>query len=151
MADKNQKKIVFELEQDADGYPPDRLESVWANEVEPGHYAIDNIPFFIKGISCGDIVLAEEIGGELRFKDIVRPSLNSVLRLYVSDMADVQIVRNSFRDLGCPSEQSHIPALIAVEIPGTVAFAPIAALLAEGEQLGRWEYEEGVLRHVFSH
>lgn len=75
MADENYKKVVFRLEQDEDGYPPDNWESLWAGEVEPGLYSIDNIPIFVKGISNGDVVAAEQEDGELRFKRLVRPSL----------------------------------------------------------------------------
>jgi hypothetical protein len=147
MADENYKKVVFQLEQDEDGYPPDNWESLWAKEVEPGLYSIDNIPIFVKGISNGDIVAAEQEDGELRFKRLVRPSPNSVFRLYLSDVSDAQAARESFRKLGCESEQSHIPKLVAVEIPGSVSIAQVAALLDEGAESGRWEYEEGVLRH----
>lgn len=65
MAEKDYKKILFELEQGADGYPPDRWESVWAYAIEPGLYRVDNIPFYIKGISSDDVVSAE---GESRLQ-----------------------------------------------------------------------------------
>jgi hypothetical protein len=146
MADENYKKVVFHLEQDEDGYPPDAWESLWAYETEPGLYSIDNIPFFVKGISSGDVVAAEREGKELRFKELIRPSANSVFRLYLSDVSDVPAARERLRELGCESEQSHIPKLIAVEIPGAVSMAPVVALFDEGVKSGRWEYEEGVLR-----
>jgi hypothetical protein len=44
--------------------------------------------------------------------------------------------------LGCESEQSHIPKLVAVEIPGTVSMAQVAAMLDEGAETGRWEYRK---------
>jgi hypothetical protein len=147
MADENYKKIVFKLEQDADGYPPDKWESLWGYETEGGFYCIDNIPFYAKGVSSGDVVAVEPQEGELRFKRGVRPSANSVFRLYVSDVADVQAARNSFRELGCESELSNNPKLVAVEIPGTVPIEPVGALLDSGAESGRWEYEQGVLRH----
>ena len=147
MADENYKKVVFELEQDEDGYPPDKWESLWAFEVEPDAYSIDNIPIFVKGISSGDVVAAEQEGAELRFKRLIRPSANSVFRLYLSDVSDAKAARESFRKLGCESEQSHIPKLVAIEIPGTAPIEPVAALLDEGAESGRWEYEQGVLRH----
>jgi hypothetical protein len=141
------KKISFELEQDADGYPPDKWEILWGKETSPGLYCIDNIPFYAKGISSGDVVAAEPQEGQLQFKEMVRPSSNSVFRLYVSDPTDVQAVRDSFRKLGCESELSNNPKLVAVEIPRTAPFEPVAALLDEGANSGRWEYEQGVLRH----
>jgi hypothetical protein len=147
MAEKKYHKVVFRLDQDEDGYPPDKWESVWALETGDGLYSIDNIPFFVKGISSADVVAAEQSGDELRFKELVRPSTNSVFRLYVSDVSQVQSARESLSALGCESEQSHIPKPIAVEIPGSVPIEPVAALFDRGAEAGLWEYEEGVLRH----
>ena len=148
MADENFVKIAFELQQDDDGYPPDRYETLWAVALEEsGLYRIDNIPLYVKGISSEDVVMAEPQEGRLQFVRLVRPSANSVFRLYVADESDVQSARDSFRALGCESEQSYVPKLFALEIPGSTAMAPIDALLEEGAASGRWEYEEGVLRH----
>ena len=144
------KKIWFELEQDADGYPPDKWEGLWADEVGPGLYRVDNIPFYVKGISSGDEVSAEVDADQLQFKKLVRATLNSVFRLYVSDAADMKNIRNQFRALGCESERSNLPKLVAIEIPGDIEFGPIGRLLEEGAASERWEYEEGVLRHRIS-
>lgn len=150
MADENYKKISFELEQDENGYPPDKWENLWAVETEPGLYRVDNIPFYVKGISSGDVVSAEGEGEQLIFKELVHPSQNSVVRLYVSDAGAVQAARDSFRALGCETELSNLPQLVAVEIPGSVSFNPVANLLGEGQESGRWEYQEGVLRHPYA-
>src|SRR5437763_1836974 len=111
MDDKNYQKVRFELQQDEGGYPPDRWERLWAYEVEPGLYSVDNIPFFVKGVSSDDLISTELRDGELQFKNVVRPSKNSVFRVYVSDVSEVQSAREDFRGLGCESEQSHIPKL----------------------------------------
>ena len=147
MAEENYRKVRFELVQDVHDYPPDRWERLWAYEVEPGLYSVDNIPFFAKGVSSGDVISTEDQDGELQFKSVVRPSKNSVIRVYVSDAADAKPARDAFQALGCESEQSHLPKLFTVEIPGGVSFEPVASLLSEGAESGRWEYEEGVLRH----
>lgn len=147
MADENFKKISFELEPDADGYPPDRWESLWALEDEPGLYRVDNIPFYVKGVSSGDVVTALPNGGPLQFERVVRPSGNSVVRLYVSDESDMKATKDSFRELGCESELHSNPKFVAVEIPNTVSAYPVDVLLEAGAKSGRWEYEWGVLRH----
>jgi len=59
------KTILFELEQDEDGYPPAELEGVWAIEFADGGYKIDNIPFFTRQATLGDIVEARPVGDEL--------------------------------------------------------------------------------------
>jgi len=148
MAKENLVKIAFELLQDEDGYPHDRWETLWAEPVEQGElYRIDNIPFFAKGISSEDVVKAEQRAGQLQYVRLVRASTNSVFRIYVADESTVLSARNSFRELGCESEQSHIPKLFALEIPGSIAIGPVAELMDEGAEGGLWEYEEGVLRH----
>jgi hypothetical protein len=147
MKEENYQKIVFELEQDESGYPPDGKETLWAYETAQGLYCIDNIPFYVDGISSGDMISAESDGEQLTFKELVRPSSNSVFRLYVSDASEMQVIRDSFRALGCESELSNLPKLVAVEVPGNVSFDPVATLLEQGEESGRWEYDEGVFRH----
>jgi len=97
MADEVFKKISFELEQDADGYPPDKWESLWASEADGGLYTVDNIPFYVKGISSGDKVSATADGDQLVFQKLVEPSSNSVFRLYLSD-ASRSVPRAGRRD-----------------------------------------------------
>ena len=147
MAEENYKKIVFALEQDADGYPPDRWESLWGYEIEDGYYSIDNIPFYAKGVSSGDVVAVVPNEGQLQFERVIRPSGNSVVRLYVSDASDMQATRDSFGELGCESELHSNPKFIAVEVPSRVGADPVDELLEVGAKSGRWEYEWGVLRH----
>lgn len=148
MADANFMKIAFELQQDDEGYPPDKWETLWATPVEEvGLYQIDNIPLYVKGISSEDVVKAEEREGQLQFLNLVRASMNSVYRLYVTDVADVQTVRDSLSALGCKSEGSYVPRLVAMEIPGKADFVAVENLLEKGAASGRWAYEVGVLRH----
>jgi hypothetical protein len=147
MADQNFKKISFELEQDADGYPPDKWESLCGYETEDGYYCIDNIPFYAKGVSSGDVVTVVPNEGQLQFERVVRSSGNSVVRLYVSDLSDMQATRDSFRERGCESELHSNPKFIAVEVPSRVGADPVDELLEVGAKSGRWEYEWGVLRH----
>src|SRR5687767_12999480 len=106
-------KVIFELEQDEDGYPPVGSEALWAFEREEGIFELDNIPFFARQVSSGDLVRAlPNEWGEWIFKEIVRASGNSTFRLYVHHESRVQKVRDDLRALGCPSELANIPKLI---------------------------------------
>lgn len=49
------KKLFLNLEV-IDGYPPVSMESIWAEVTEEGYLKINNIPFYSKEISLGDIV-----------------------------------------------------------------------------------------------
>lgn len=140
MADENFVKIAFELQQDEDGYPPDRYQTLWAVALERGGlYRLDNIPFYVKGVSSEDVVLAEWKEDRLEFVRLVEASTSSVYRVFVGDQSDEQSARDRFRELGCQSEQSYVPRLFTMEIPATVSLEPIEALLEHGAASGRWE------------
>jgi Domain of unknown function (DUF4265) len=145
--DPNYKRIFVPMEQDENGYPPYTVETLWAFKTGDLH-TIDNIPIFAKGISLGDIV-DTEIGtdGELVFDRVVTPSQNSVFRVSVADESDRESARRAFGDLGCASEGSHIARLFAFIIPGDKPIEPVIELIDHGLASGRWDIEEGVLRH----
>ncbi len=147
MSDHHHVKIGFYLEQDEDGWPPVTRENLWAVDLGEGRYRIDNIPFYVLGVSDGDLVAAViEEDGRLVFSELVEASSNSTFRLFVSDEEEISKVRKMFRDLGCPSELVS-RRFISLHIPGSVTMRPIASLIEQGEKDGRWEFEEGTLRH----
>lgn len=146
--EKKHVKIAFELEQDPDGYPPDKCETMWAIALEQEDtYWLDNIPVFAKGVSSEDVVRASLAEDRLRFEQVLHSSGNSVIRVFVKDVADVQSSRERFRELGCASELSYVPRLFAIEIPRDKPGAEVLSLLEEDAASGKWEYEVGVLRH----
>lgn len=49
-------KILFELVQDEDGYPPVGVEGMWGAPLANGNALLDNIPFYARGVSSGDEV-----------------------------------------------------------------------------------------------
>jgi hypothetical protein len=75
------KKMTFFLEKDEDGYPPDDSETVWVEKLEGNRYRIDNIPFYIRGISPEDIVTSRVVDGNLIFDELISKSTISVFRI----------------------------------------------------------------------
>ena len=146
-AEDEPKKILFRLPKGDDGYPPDDWESLWASEVEPGLFSIDNIPFFVRGVSWGDVVSAESKQDEWHFKQVVRPSSHSVVRIIVYEESDVETIRDELRGLGCDTEKSHIPGLIAVDIPPTTSYDEVVEILTRVASRELLDYEEASIRH----
>ncbi len=141
-------KVYFELPEEQEGYPPDRVESLWAEQVDPGDFKIDNIPIYVRGIASGDIVAADpDDEGQLQFKKLLRSSGNSVFRLYVFDEQEVLSLRRTLRDIGYESEQSHVPNLVAVEIPANKPIQPFLDLIVKQAEEKHLEYQEAALRH----
>ncbi|ATB35778.1 hypothetical protein CYFUS_001192 [Cystobacter fuscus] len=135
-------KLRFPFE-NAEG--EEEAETLWVIKREDG-YEIDNIPFYAKEVSLGDVVAAQpDAGGVLWYSELVRPSGHSTLQLWFSRQEDVESVREALRQRGCASELSDLPRLVAVDVPPHVPYANIKALLEQGEQAGQFEYQEACL------
>jgi hypothetical protein len=144
-------KVTIHLVKDDSDYPPADFEHVWARMVGAGLYKLDNIPFFARGLRVGDVFLANAKNDEeLLFSHVVRASDHSTIRVIVfRESTDsrpleerVSILRSTLSQLGCSTELSHLPGLIAVDIPPTAKLSSITQILSDGEATGLWEYEE---------
>jgi Domain of unknown function (DUF4265) len=144
---KEQYKIVFQLEKDEDGYPPNEWETMWADSADGALYVIDNIPFFVRDISYGDVVSVIKKEGRLHFDEIIKPSLHSVIRVIVFDESKTNDLRHDLKLNSCDTELSHVKNLIAVDIPPSVDFDSVLEFLDEGEKDGLFEYEISSCRH----
>lgn len=138
-------KILFRLERDEDGYPPADWESLWATQHGQDTFIIDNIPFYARGVSLGDLVKVRAVQGELHFEDVVQYSGHGTIRIIIYDTSEVQAVRDAVKHLGCPSELSHVPGLIAVDLPPEAALAELRKFLGRGGDSGRFDYEEAAV------
>ncbi len=123
-------------------------ESLWAIKTETDNlYRVENIPFFLQNIAYHDIVRVEMIENQLLATGIVQESGHSTIRVYFHEVNNERIaaVHDFLQRRECDTEAINNPQLIAVDIPPSVAYAPIQAYLEEGEKKGWWEYEEGCL------
>lgn len=142
-------KISFRLRQDEDGYPPATTETVWAKKISENEYKIDNVPFYVRGISLGDIVSVTYEDEELVYERLITPSDISTLRVIIMDKNNKEEtelnLRKYFIKSGCAIEGIS-PVMFAIEVPASVNLKPIIEYLAEGEKNGLWGYEEAALR-----
>jgi hypothetical protein len=152
-------RIKFRLVQDELGYPPATSEMLWAAPVGESLFCLDNIPFFVRGLSCFDVVQAREgADGLLEYDHLVEPRGHSTIRVIFHDTASdprpladrVAELRRQLRELACPSELSHIPRLIAIDIPPEADFTLARAILDAGERRKLWEYEEATIGRPIS-
>ena len=139
-------KVAFALTRDEDGYPPADWEHLWGRRVGDSLFELDNTPFFARGVSYHDVVLVDRREGLNVFREVVRKSGHSTLRVMLFEEKLTDELRSRLADLGCATELSHIPGLIAVDIPPSVELSQVRAILEEGERSGYWEYEEAAIR-----
>jgi hypothetical protein len=82
MAKPELTKVIFDLEPDA----PSSTETLWAKPLGDSLYKLDNAPWYARGCALGDVVRCSEEAGELpRFVEVVRPSGNRTVRVFVPD------------------------------------------------------------------
>jgi Domain of unknown function (DUF4265) len=136
-------KVIFRLEQDEDGYPPEDVESLWGVRRADG-VAIDNVPWFVKGVSLGDVVsVVQAPDGAFEFERVVRRSGHSTYRILLLNPA-VHGVERTIEELtamGLAVEEDA--GLLAVDVPPTVSLDSFRKHLLVGVRSGRWEAEEG--------
>lgn len=150
----NYVRIKFNIKQDECGYPGIDAEIMWAKRVKNG-FEIDNIPFYIYGLSCEDIVVADLSDLNMHeFKQIVEPSQHSTIRvIHAKQCADDRPIDERMNDLrrqlniiGCESEGVR-PGFFAIDVPPLVELNTVREILISGYELGLWDYEEATLWH----
>lgn len=143
----NRVKIIFPIDQDEDGYPPYSVETIWAEVIGEKKYKIDNIPFYVRNVSVGDIVLADSSALGLSYVSTTNKSDNSTLRVICyEDDAKTRLLQRLY-NFGCDFEVGVPKDLVAINVP---ADAKVKALLeyldaeCKGDQL---DYEESAARY----
>jgi uncharacterized protein DUF4265 len=146
-------RVYFDLEKDPDDggppWPPYDVEWIWATQVGPDRYRLDNVPFYARGISCGDVVEATTAyasGQGLAFKSVVNRSGHSTFRIMISgtrradnaELFDACIA--SLRALGCTFEKAS-DVLWALDCSINPHW--VREVLAIGVEDGLLEVEDG--------
>ena len=140
-------KILFSLSQDADGYPPIAVESVWATMCEtPGRFVIDNIPFFTRDATIGDSVCTREEDGQHWFERVAKKSTNSLIRIVFFDPTRIPAIGKKISSLGCSIEVLAQYNLMAVNVPVEVELSKVQSFLEDQASDGSLDYEEPILR-----
>ncbi|MGV9933263.1 DUF4265 domain-containing protein [Streptomyces olivaceoviridis] len=124
-------KVHFRLETE-DDWPPASVESLWAVDQGDGTSRLDNIPWFVRGIACGDIVAIESDGrardGPARWFGVPRtaPSASSCSVTAALELRG----RERF-------------GMVALDVPPTADLAKVQKLLDHGVAKEWWDMEEG--------
>lgn len=141
-----QYKIYFEYKNDLE--KEHEIESAWAEKIGE-HYKLDNILFYAKEYSLGDIVSVKNINNELIVQSLIKESGHSTVRVFFHQPEIIQKTLEDLQTLGCSFEISNIKELVAIDIPRELDYALIKNYLDLGEKLDNWAYEEACIAHSF--
>jgi hypothetical protein len=140
-------KINFRIEQDESGYPPFLWEGIWAEKVEDQSYIIDNIPFYAKGISVGDLVCAKTSENGLVYEWTIEKSENSTVRAIVYDEDIKSFLFDVIKKCGCEYEVGVPKTLVAVNVPVDANYASLLEYLNQETLADHLDYEESAPRY----
>ncbi len=144
-------KVLFELNEDWHGCS---TETLWAEKVGEDQYRLDNTPFYVKGVSFGDIITAKEKQGFLKYESVLKRGGHSTYRIII-DHAKVPINKfqnywKHFSELACTYEggpefrsKDKNLKIYAIDVHPEVKLDQVYAKLQKGEHEGIWEFEEG--------
>ena len=140
------KKLFFNLEV-IDGYPPVSMESVWVEVTEEGYLKVNNIPFYSKEISFGDIVsVIQTEENYLLYDKTIIHSKNSTLRIvfFNENQKFKDKILAKLINLGCESETFNAN-FHAINIPIQVDIEEIYNFLDEFVETDDLDYDTGYL------
>jgi hypothetical protein len=139
---------------DRDSWHELESEGIWTRVIrtlaEKVLVEIDNIPFFAKGLSIGDKVIARRSDGELLLENVVERSGNSSYRIFVeNEDANISTELAKLKGKLCEWEMAKFRGgiLRALNVPSSADIFEIYRLLKEGQANGIWYFEEGHVGH----
>jgi len=141
------RKIVFRLRKDEDGYPPMEFESMWGMFLDESSCVVDNVSYYVYGVSKGDTVAIENVDSELFVSSVIARGGHSTLRVFAEDPDTKASLIFELKLLGAQCSVTRGLSLFAVDIPPEIDFAKIDTFLAsrcDGEHLA---YEDACLQH----
>ncbi len=126
-------------------------ENMWAEPLSPGKYRLENIPFYVYGVSAEDIVQANLHDDVLTFQGVVERGGHSTYRLLLTDGIGIKDPRflaywDRLESMGCSFEGAN-KKWLAVDVPPAADIFKVHSVLNEGQNAGIWSSDEGHCGH----
>ncbi|MFG6459071.1 DUF4265 domain-containing protein [Roseateles sp. BYS96W] len=123
------------------------VENMHAVPVGEDLYCLDNSPFYVYGVSFGDVVHAPMSDGRPVFVGVMEHRGHSTYRVRLpagSGHDDFAQHWSPLEQLGCSFEGSGVSTrrLYAIDVPPTSDVVAVYKVLEDGESAGWWEFEE---------
>jgi hypothetical protein len=133
MTEEKMVKVVFQLEGDT-------AERLWAREIGINAFEIMNTPFYVYGVSNGDIVeaLQSSVQGLFTFVRILKKSGWKTVRVLIGDYlpngSGLEVLTQLLETMNCTGYESGFETILAVDVP------PLVDIVSLGEVLDREGY-----------
>ena len=144
---ENLVKVTFELEKS--DWHDHATETMWAAIVADKVYALRNVPFYVRGISFGDLVVVETKGRRRLFRRVYERGGHSTYRIFLVNENSQQEFESAWQPLEaleCTYERAR-DYLVAVDVPPATDIYEAYEILEQGLEAGVWDFEEGHCGH----
>ena len=125
-------------------------ENFCGTKVEKLIYRIENVPFYVKGVSFDDLVLVGiNDNGEFIFEKVLKKSGHSTYRIYLlknNQQVNFEKYWKLLEMIGCTYEKAF-ERFYSIDVPPSTNIYEAYNLLDVGEKAGVWEFEEGDCAH----
>lgn len=144
-------KVLFDLENDGDGYPPVAHELLNVSCLANGDYQIKNAPFFVRNISYHDVIRAKKssIENQLEFIGVVKESTFTSISIIIFDQKLDVFLMELLDGLNCVIEFGEFKQyrILAVAIPETADYMKLRIQLEKLEDDDKMSFEELAVAH----
>jgi len=135
-------KVVFRFGPNA--WHKHATESMWVTPMGESSFRLENVPFYARNVSFGDVVRARRIRGLFVATSVAQRSGHSTYRIFSEQGESFDSSANWKRleRLGCTYERAN-KKLIAIDCPPKVDADRVYKVLKDGKSSGQWDFEEG--------
>ncbi|MCG3039410.1 DUF4265 domain-containing protein [Streptomyces fenghuangensis] len=139
-------RVTFPLEQDEDGYPPYSEEGILVRELSEVAGEVLSIPFFVVGVSRGDLITySRGDGEEYIFDELVSARGHSTIRVILFEEGEEDRLVADLKRTGCEVERGGVPSMLAIDVPPAVGYSSVMEVVQLGAEQELWDYEESCI------
>ncbi|HCT80833.1 MAG TPA: hypothetical protein DGG94_12995 [Micromonosporaceae bacterium] len=140
--------VVFDLPAESDVWPPFATERLWTAKTGTKlHVRVRNTPFYIRGISYGDLILVrpDHERKELVFDRLVEESGHTTVRILVKEPRARDRIERLLTASDCSWEISNTDNYFAVDVPPSVDYSLLRSKLLLLKDEGAIGLQEGAI------
>lgn len=143
-------KVAFDLPSDGDFVPPVSTERLWAEKTDvKRNLRVVNTPFYIRGISYGDIILVrpDNERREIVFEKLVAESGHSTVALFFLTAGGKTAAERLLEECDC-SWEAGVPDYVSVDIKPAVDYMRLRAELIKLKENGLIGIQENSISFI---
>ena len=139
-----QEHLHLNLPEDGSGWPPFAAEEILGEATGGDAYRVLTPPTFTDGIAVDDVVTTILAEGDRWVTGVVTEGDHSTVRVIKMERG-AQSDKAELAGLGCNATEAPVAGMVAWDVPPSVNFHDVQAVLSSKAEAGDWDYDIGAL------